>query len=531
MRNYSYLKSAMLLLMIVASVPQVFALDNPIIPESSKLVAAGDTGYPSDVNNVKAEGKDKAITLSWDASTDDTGVTGYKIFYGIQSVSVDSASYTLGPIDAGNVLTYDVPNLENGKTYYFAVTAYDAAGNESEFYSNEVSAKAGVPGADVPPAPAADAVAPKVGGASAVFSDMVKVVFSEPVQLPTVTPESAFNIKEDLAGTALAVTKAELDATDITNKTVVLTTDAQKKDAKYVLTVGIQMKDLAGNPMISGTSDTAVFTGSDVPQAKEIKPAAPEAPVVDPTPAVAADTTAPAFVAVKAVDANTVEVTFSEPVVLLSNAAENFIVTDANDNTKITNIKKVSVSEDGLGATLTTADMEAKKYNLIALKVKDAAGNVMPVENSATAFDGLAPAAPTIVIPPVTEGTTPLKVAEAASSLMAKAMTGLVAQLSWKTKADTMADVANFVLYMSTDRGATYGEGIVLGKDATKYDFKNLTADMVYYFKLASRDSLGNESEGLVTFMTLPATGPEMLLLLLFGSAGGSALINRKKKK
>lgn len=519
MRKYIHLNLALLMLMIASSVHLASAQGTPIIPESSKTVAVADTAFPSDVNNVKAVGKDKMITLNWDASTDNVGVTGYKIFYGTQSVSVGSASYTQGPVDAGNVLTFDVKPLVNGTTYYFAVTAYDAAGNESEFYSNEVSA---TPTATVTPA-AADIVAPKVISATAVFTNTVKVVFSEAVKLPATKPESAFTIKEDLAGTALAVTAAAMDTTDATNKTVILTTAAQKKAAKYVLTVGIQLQDIAGNPMVSGTSDTAVFTGSDAVQTTEIKPAAPETTTTTTTTTTPVVAVVPAFVAVKALDGNTVAVTFSEPVVLLTNAAENFIITDANDNTKITNVKRVTIAQNGIMATLTTDDMAAKKYNLIALKVKDAAGNLMPVENSATTFDGMAPA---VVTPPAST-----KVAEAASDLVAKAMANLMAELSWKNNSAKMADVANFVLYMSTDRGATYGAGVVLGKDALKYDFNNLTADMVYYFKLTTKDSKGNESDGLVTYLTLPKTGPELLFFLLFGSAGGSALINRKKKK
>ena len=513
MRKSLHLNLVALMLMTASSVQLASALDAPIIPESTKTVAVADTAYPSDVNNVKAVGKDKMITLTWDASTDNVGVKGYKIFYGIQSVSVDSASYTQGPVDTGNVLTYDVKNLENGKTYYFAITAYDAAGNESEFYSNEVSATA-----SASPLPAADdKVAPKVTSATAEFNTSVKVVFSEAVQLPTTKPESAFTIKEDLAGSALAVSKAAIDTNDKTNKTVLLTTPVQKKGAKYVLTVGIQLKDLAGNPMVSGTSDTAVFSGSDSAVPTDVKPAAPE------TTAPATDTVAPAFASVKALDGNTVEVTFTEPVALLTNAVENFIVTDANDNTMITNVKKVTIAQNGAKVTLTTGDLAAKKYNLIALKVKDVAGNLMPVENSATTFDGMAPS---VVITP----TSSTKIADAASDLMAKAMANLMVELTWKNKSDKLADVANFVLYMSSDRGATYGNGIVVGKDAMTYDFSNLTADMVYYFKLTTKDSKGNESEGLITYLTLPKTGPEMLLFLLFGSAGGSALINRKKK-
>jgi hypothetical protein len=481
------------------------------IPESNSMAATLDTAYPSDVENVKASAGDKLINLSWDASTDNVGVKGYKIFYGTASVSSDKASYTMGPVDAGNALTYNLKNLLNDTTYYFAVTAYDAAGNESEFYSAEVSAtpKAGL----VAALPADDKTAPKVVNAVATFKNTVKVTFSEGVKLPVTGAEAAFSAKDDSLGTALNVSKAELDSADKSNKTVLLTTADQKKNSKYILTAGIQIKDLAGNPIVSGTSDTAVFSGTDAMES--VKPAAQEQ---------VADLQAPAFVGVKALSGTTVEVTFSEPVVLLNNAAENFIVTDAADNTKITNVTKVVITENGTKATLTTENLEAKKYNLIAIKVKDIAGNMMEVQNSATTFDGVAGG---LVTPPVDGVVT---VQEAASDLVAKAVASMMVNLSWQAKMDQMAGVANFVVYMSTDRGATYGEGKVLGKDALTYDFGNLTEDMVYYFKLTTRNAAGQESEGLVTYLTLPKTGPELALLFLT-SAGGGYFFTKKKKK
>ena len=79
-----------------------------------------------------------SATLSWDAPTTNsdgtplTDLAGYKIYYG-----TDSANYT-EIIDTGNTTSYQVNNLTDGLTYYFAVTAYDTSGNESAF-SNEVS--------------------------------------------------------------------------------------------------------------------------------------------------------------------------------------------------------------------------------------------------------------------------------------------------------------------------------------------------------------------------------------------------------
>jgi hypothetical protein len=525
-----FTKSLLLLLAMLASmlIGNLALAAEETIPESGTVAAVSDVVYPSDVENVKAKAGDKSITLSWDAATDNVGVKGYKIFYGTASVASDTASYTLGPIDAGNVLTYDVKDLENGKTYYFAVTAYDAANNESEFYSSEVSATPAPAGAAATTTDANDKTAPKVVSAAAPYKTLVKVVFSEAVKLPENKPEGAFSIKDDFLGTSLTITKAELDPADVGGKTVLLTTSTQKKSAKYILTAGIQIQDNNGNPIISGTSDTAVFNGTDIaaPPVTEVKPAAEEKPA-DNKPAT--DTVAPSLISVKALDGNTVEVNFSEPVTLLPNATENFIITDALDNTKITNVKKVAISQNGAKATLTTEDLKPQTYNLIVIKVTDLVGNNMEAANSAASFEGVAPATDGgNTNGGNTDGTTKLE--DAASNLVAKAMSNMMVNLSWKAKADKMANVANFVVYMSTDRGTTYDDGVVLGKDAKNYNFKDLQSDMVYYFKLTTRDASGKESEGLITYLTLPKTGPGLALLLL-GSAGAGAVFTRKKKK
>ncbi|MCC7202435.1 MAG: hypothetical protein IT393_07240 [Nitrospirae bacterium] len=78
------------------------------------------------------------MTLTWDASTSsiDPDFGGYKVYWRPQA----QADYTdLQSRDVGNVLTANLQTTVttlNG-TYCFVVTAYDVAGNESDF-SNEV---------------------------------------------------------------------------------------------------------------------------------------------------------------------------------------------------------------------------------------------------------------------------------------------------------------------------------------------------------------------------------------------------------
>ncbi|MBT0652939.1 fibronectin type III domain-containing protein [Geobacter luticola] len=76
-------------------------------------------------------------TLAWDPpvnadGTPFTGINGYKLHVGSASRNYSQT------IDVGNTTTYALNNLSEGSTYYFTVTDYDGAGNESG-YSNEIS--------------------------------------------------------------------------------------------------------------------------------------------------------------------------------------------------------------------------------------------------------------------------------------------------------------------------------------------------------------------------------------------------------
>ena len=72
-----------------------------------------------------------SVTLAWDGSSS-TEVTGYRVYYGAVSGNYSNS------VVVGNGTTNTVPGLASGATYFFAVTAYNASGLESDF-SNEIS--------------------------------------------------------------------------------------------------------------------------------------------------------------------------------------------------------------------------------------------------------------------------------------------------------------------------------------------------------------------------------------------------------
>ena len=67
--------------------------------------------------------------LRWDAVTYPSP-HGYRVYYSFESFKY---IHELGKvIDVGNVTTHKIKGLTSGKRYYFAVTAYDAEGEESD---------------------------------------------------------------------------------------------------------------------------------------------------------------------------------------------------------------------------------------------------------------------------------------------------------------------------------------------------------------------------------------------------------------
>jgi hypothetical protein len=74
-----------------------------------------------------------SATLTWSANRE-KDLAGYKVYRATASGTYGAPIATL----PGNVTTYQATGLQFGKTYFFVVTAYDIAGNESG-YSNEVS--------------------------------------------------------------------------------------------------------------------------------------------------------------------------------------------------------------------------------------------------------------------------------------------------------------------------------------------------------------------------------------------------------
>lgn len=476
---------------------------------------AADTTVPSDVENFTGTPGDSKIDLKWDAATDDTGVAGYVVYYGLSPVTEPGQSYDENK-DVGNVTEYSLTGLTNGKKYYLSVIAYDAAKNESAAWATELSVTPNAGGS------ASDTVSPQVASAEAVSKEEVKVVFSEEIVLPSENAETEFAIEDQETFEPLEVKSVKMDDEDESNKTVILETATQTKDNEYKLTVNIGIKDKAGNNIISGTSDTALFTGSDAEK-------------------VANDTSAPKLLSVEVLDTEHIVLQFDEAVVVSLDPTSNFNIVQKNDGTKKLAIKGVELGKsdagvDNASVLLTTEAMAGVTYMVNAVNLKDMAGNTSVLSETTKEFTGVGEN-------PGEDGTdedddvpaddddddTPA--AELVAKFMAKTVfenDSMVVKLSWDIIAATKDQIASQKIYMSKNSNNKFALKETLGADVNKYDVVGLGAGD-YWFKITTIDKEGKESTGLTTGkVTIAETGPGLLGLLVF-SVGLGGIIRKKK--
>lgn len=202
-------------------------------------------------------------TLSWSppaANTDGSvisGLAGYKVYYG-----TSSGRYTQ-TIDAGNVTTCKVLNLNPGANYYFSVTAYNSSGMESG-YSNE--ANKNIPALDVTP--------PVVSG---VYSSEIT---ANSVRINWATDELS-DTQAEYGTTASYGYKNPLDAAMTTAHSQVISGLAPSTTYNY----RVLSRDASGNLAVSGN-----FTFSTVLPKDTAAPVISNIQVVNVTPSSASVT-------------------------------------------------------------------------------------------------------------------------------------------------------------------------------------------------------------------------------------------------
>jgi len=288
------------------------------------------------VQNLQATPFNGAAFLEWDEALDSNSMPAisYEVSYGESSVSEGLAAEYETVVDTGGATpSFVITGLSNGIRYYGAVKAVFASGEKSSLFSTEVlftpsSVYANPPAGFYNAAPEEDTEAPIVESALALTQNLVKVTFSEDINLDIVLPELAFVITESLDSlTVVPVEKVEYKVDfagegekEIIHEDIVFVTlmdPLKDEETQYVVTVGAAIADMSENPIESGVTDFALFSGTvatEIPVAErplstELGDAL-ENPVVPPIAENSEDTTAPENVTAFAITSSARETDF-----------------------------------------------------------------------------------------------------------------------------------------------------------------------------------------------------------------------------
>lgn len=96
-----------------------------LIVDESLGITEPSFRVPSKVTGARAFSGPGRVTLSWEPSTDDTGIAYYKIYFGLDRNNLDQIAQTP---DARTI--WYIPNLEPNVEYFFQVVGVDTEGNE-----------------------------------------------------------------------------------------------------------------------------------------------------------------------------------------------------------------------------------------------------------------------------------------------------------------------------------------------------------------------------------------------------------------
>lgn len=483
---------------------------------------------PDNVSGLTATAKDSAsVDLAWTAAKDSSSaaVNNYRIYYGTTSVfKAGKGDYDSKVDTTDNKTTYTVTGLKAATTYYFSVTAIDSKKVESASYSYEASATTLAAGGVA--TTTKDTTAPTVSSVAAADKAHVKVVFSEAIQLPATSPEAAFSIAQQTDSTkTLKVKNAAMDTADTANKTVLLTTDDQTASVNYIVTVGITIKDTAGNPIVSGSTDSGLFLGSSVVAVSTVTGSS-SSTTTTATTSSATSTTSSAKDCVK-------DMTCFLP--YLKDCSQVKVVQEDTGKKyqytlEITGVDTVSSSNCSVKYTADThPDVLYAKTDMTCTAPKGAYSSATAYE---TVFD-IKKCTGNLVkgyksVAALKDTTPPENITNLVLSYQKK-LTKFVVSLSWKASLNTAKDLADQILYQSLNRGKTYDTGKSLGASAIKTDVSDLDGGKEYTFKVTTKDTSGNESTGVIKSIRLPQTGMGIGLLLLGSIYGARRLMRRKR--
>jgi hypothetical protein len=418
-----------------------------IIPFYGAQVSAQVLEPPSDVRNVTATAKDKAVLLEWDEATDEDGiVVRYIVYYGVTPVTDEGGSYDQEIDTQSDALSYEVTNLVNDDTYYFGVTAVDEQGNESELYSVEVSA---TPTAGSGSSSGNDG-SPILQNAVHTAPNKILVVMSEPVQLDE--PTEAFELTEDATGNNIAVLNALVNSQQVT---LIIDPSLLEVDEIYRVTATTGVTDFDGNPVSSGIVDSVEFRAQEnfeaPPEEEAIEEEEEEEVLLDEEPLIVAEPEETA-----------------EPAT--PDDFGTFFLDDQNDSSETADFLDSLLSPENPINNLESEELEPLTVSPSTPDVPESTSDLSSAPDQ---------------IPP--------QDARNISADTSNFQSGEVL-VQWTPAVDLDNDIKDQVLYTRVGLGA-WDQGLSLGKDITQAKI-SVQPNQNYQIRLVTIDQSGNESFG-----------------------------------
>ncbi len=274
--------------------------------------------------------KAESLRLLWDKNSE-SDLKGYKIYYGTAAGNYSKT------VDVGKIATYTVNNLNASTTYYFVLTAYDSAGNESQ-YSKEVSGTTR----------AVDSTPPTIQLCRINSASQIDVTFSE-----AVTKESAETVTNYTINKSIQVLKAQLDASQ--TKLVHLTTSLHQVEGDYTLTIN-DIKDLYNPPNTIVANSTVIYNF------------------------ILPDTTRPTITNLEVLNPTQLQLTFSEKVKrTLAQTIKNYAISNGMT------ISSALLENDEKRVTLTTSEHpNNREYVLTVNNITDLAATANVIKPNTT---------------------------------------------------------------------------------------------------------------------------------------------------
>lgn len=224
---------------------------------------------PAEVTNVAAVPGEGFIDLSWDEGipAGDTVITGYKVYWGTNSVQEVGQSYDRA--DTVNFTTYTLRDLTPGATYYIAITALcDRDGCESETYSPEIAVT-------LPEGEEVVAIPPVVLSAQHSEAGKIVITFDQAVQVAE--GSAAVLIESRADGSEVGVESTMADGAMLT---AMIPEGSLVDGDRYNVVVTSAVQAMDGTAVVPGENDTVRFTARSYTE-EVVEEPVEEEPVVE----------------------------------------------------------------------------------------------------------------------------------------------------------------------------------------------------------------------------------------------------------